>query len=63
MGQRVDADAELTNGIRLLVELAVDTTGMQHERGGQTADAAADNDDLHRSTHNAQLKENNGSQR
>src|SRR5262249_12244790 len=43
MGQRVDADAELTNGIRLLIELAVEAGGMQHERGGKTADAAADN--------------------
>src|SRR5262249_50783833 len=52
MGQRVDPDAEFTNGVRLLVDLAVDAAGMQHERGGQTADAAADYDDLHRSTHN-----------
>jgi hypothetical protein len=51
MGQRVDPDAELTNGVRLLVDLAVDPASVQHERGGQTADAAADNDDLHRSTH------------
>src|SRR5262249_54249597 len=51
MGQRVDPDAELANGVRLLVDLAVDPAAMQHERGGQTADAAADNDDLHRSTH------------
>src|SRR5262249_34377826 len=50
-GQRVDPDAEFTNGVRLLVDLAVDAAGMQHERGGQTADAAADNDDFHRSTH------------
>src|SRR6516165_3484198 len=52
MRQRIDADAELTNGVRLLVDLAVDAAGMQHERGGQAADAAADNDDLHRPTHN-----------
>src|SRR6266516_2458328 len=51
MGQRVDADAELANDIRLLVNLAVDAAGMQHERGGQTADSAADNNDLHRATH------------
>src|SRR5262249_5904938 len=50
-GQRVDPDAEFTNGVRLLVALAVDAAGMQHERGGKTADAAADNDDFHRSTH------------
>src|SRR5262249_48265185 len=63
MGRRVEADAELTKGVRLLVELAVDAASMQHGRGGKTADAAADSDDLHRSTHNTQLKENNGSQR
>src|SRR6516165_76812 len=51
MRQRVDSDAELTNGVRLLVEFAVDAAGMQHERGGETPDAAADNDDLHRPTH------------
>src|SRR5262249_35447444 len=51
MRQRVDADAELTNGVRLLVDLAVDAAGVQHERGGETPDAAADNDDLHRPTH------------
>jgi len=51
MGQRVDADAELTNGVRLLVDFAVDAAGVQHERGGETPDAAADNDDLHRPTH------------
>src|SRR6516164_7096080 len=51
MRQRVDSDAEFTNGVRLLVDLAVDPAGVQHERGGQAADAAADNDDLHRPTH------------
>src|SRR5215475_4955989 len=56
MGQRVDADAELANGVRLLIDLAVDAAGMQHERGGETAGAAADDDDLHRApTTNAQL--------
>jgi hypothetical protein len=53
MGQRVDSDAELTNGVRLLVDFAVDAAGVQHERAGETPDAAADNDDLHRPTHEA----------
>jgi hypothetical protein len=48
MGQRIDADAELANGVRLLVNLAVDAAGMQHEGGRETADAAADDNDLHR---------------
>src|SRR5262249_33749567 len=62
VGQVVEADAELRKAIGLLEELAAAAGGMQQEGGGKTADAAADNDDLHRSTHNAQLKENNGSQ-
>src|SRR5262249_6688671 len=62
MGQRVDATPALTMGIGRLGELEVEAAGMQQGGGGKTADAAADNDDLHRSTHNAQLKENNGSQ-
>ena len=33
------------------MQCAVDPASVQHERGGQTADAAADNDDLHCSTH------------
>ena len=45
--QRVDADAELANAVGLLVDLAVDAAGVQHERGGETADSAADDDDLH----------------
>src|ERR1700750_2911565 len=50
MGQCVDADPELANGIRLLVDVAIDAAGVQPERGRETADAAADNDDLHRPT-------------
>src|SRR5262249_21207827 len=56
MGQRIDADAELANSVRLLINLAVDAAGMQHERGRETTDAAADDDDLHRApTTNATL--------
>ena len=50
MRQRVDADAELANAVGLLVDLAVDPAGMQHERGGETADSPADDDDLHDAT-------------
>ena len=56
MGQRIDADAELVNSVRLLINLAVDAAGMQHERGRETADAAADDDGLQRvttTTHNS----------
>src|SRR6201984_865805 len=48
MRQRVDSDAELTNGVRLLVDLAVDAAGVQHERGGGTPARAAANDALNR---------------
>lgn len=41
---------EIANGVRLLVERAIDTARVQHERGRQSADPAADNDDLHGST-------------
>ena len=45
--QRVDADAELADAVGLLVDLALDTTRMQHQRGGQPANSPADNDRLH----------------
>src|SRR5262245_30493026 len=45
--QRVDADAELADALRLLEQLAVDAARMQHQRRGETANSAADNDDLH----------------
>src|SRR5271155_4004264 len=45
--QRVDADAELAYLIGLLEDFAVDAARVQHQRGGKTADAAADDDDLH----------------
>ena len=47
VGQGVDADAEFADGVGLLIDLAVDTAGMTHQRRGQAADAAADNDRLH----------------
>ena len=62
MGQRIDADAELANSVRLLINLAVDAAGMQHERGRETADAAADDDDLHRVPTTRTTCENNDSQ-
>ena len=45
--QRVDADAELADRIRLLEYFAIKTASMQHERGRQPADAATDNNCLH----------------
>src|SRR5262245_50977091 len=47
VGQGVDADAKLANGIRLLENLAIDAAGMKHERGGEPANPATDNDRLH----------------
>src|ERR1700746_2630710 len=47
MRQGVDADTELADGIRLFVKLALDPPGPQHERGGETADTAADDNRLH----------------
>src|SRR3954454_8256070 len=35
MRQRGDADAKLADAVGLLVDLAVDPAGMQHQRGGQ----------------------------
>src|SRR6516225_4073117 len=51
MRERVDADAELADGLRLLVHVAVDTARMQHQGGGQAADAAADDNAFHDDTH------------
>src|SRR5688500_15340803 len=47
MRQRVDADAELANAVRLLEQFAIDAAGAQHQRGGEAADAASDDDRLH----------------
>ena len=45
--QGVDADAELADGVGLLVNLARDPARMQHEGGRQAPDPAADDNDLH----------------
>src|ERR1700693_5889452 len=50
MRQRIDADAEFADGIRLLEQFAPDAAGPQHQRRGQAADTAADDNRLHRST-------------
>src|SRR5512144_2682740 len=47
MRQGVDADPELADGIRQIVDFAVDTARMQHQRRRKTPNAATDNDDLH----------------
>src|ERR1043165_306933 len=48
--QRVDADAELADGVGLLEDFAIDAARMQHQRGDEPADSAADDDGLHHST-------------
>src|ERR1700693_900387 len=48
MRQRIDADAEFADGLGLLEQFAVDAAGPQHQRGGQSADTAADDNRLHR---------------
>src|SRR5262249_8957457 len=47
MRQRVDAAAEFAHRLRLLVDLAVDAAGMQHERGGEPTHPAAHDDRFH----------------
>ena len=47
MRQRVDADAEFADGVGLLEQFAVDAARAQHQRGGEAADAASDDDRLH----------------
>src|SRR5260221_6161491 len=46
--QRIDADAEFTDGVRLLEQFAADAAGAQHQCGGKASDAAADDNRLHR---------------
>ena len=48
MRQRVDADAEFADGVGLLEQFAADAAGPQHQRRGQAADTAADDNRLHR---------------
>src|SRR5712691_7129599 len=50
MRQRVDADPELANAVGLLIDLAVDPAGVQHERRGEAAYSATDDYDLHDAT-------------
>ena len=47
MRQRIDPDAELADGVGLFEQFAVYAAGPQHQRGGQTSDAAADDNRLH----------------
>src|SRR6516164_806092 len=51
VGQRVDADSELADGVGLLVKLAFNLPRMQHQGGGEPANAAPDDNGLHASTH------------
>src|ERR1700682_707554 len=48
MRQGVDADAKLADGVRLLKQFAANATGPQHQRRGEAADAASDDNGLHR---------------
>src|ERR1700686_389921 len=48
MRQRVDADAEFADGVRLLEQFAADAAGAQHQRLGQPPDTAPDDNRLHR---------------
>jgi hypothetical protein len=45
--QRVDTDAELADGVSLLVDLAMDAACMQHQCGDEPANSSADDDGLH----------------
>src|SRR5215472_5218410 len=47
MRQRIDANAELADLLRLLEHLALHAARMQHQRGGEPADAAACDDRFH----------------
>src|ERR1700722_5231317 len=50
MRQRIDADAEFADRIRLLEQFATDAAGTQHQRRGQAANTATDDNRLHRTT-------------
>src|SRR4029077_18900814 len=50
MRQGGGADVELAGGGRALEDFAVDTACMQHQRRGQAADSAPDDDHFHGST-------------
>jgi hypothetical protein len=46
MREGIDPNPEFANGFCLLEDIAVDASGMEHERGRQAADAAACDDNL-----------------
>src|SRR4051794_33161937 len=48
MGQRVDANAKLADGVGLLENLASEAPRAQHQCGGETTDTATDDNRLHR---------------
>src|ERR1700722_8317554 len=48
MRQRIDADAEFADRIRLLEQFAPDAAGPQHQRRAQAANTAAADNQLHR---------------
>src|SRR3984957_9373348 len=50
MRQRIDADAEFADRIRLLEQFAPDAAGPQHQPRGQAANTATDDNRLHRTT-------------
>src|SRR5260370_1612013 len=47
MRQGVDADAELADRIRLLIQIAIEPPRAQHQRSGEAANAASDDDRFH----------------
>src|SRR6187402_3420020 len=48
MRQRVDADAELADSVRLLKNFTTDAPRAQHQRRSETTDSATDDNRLHR---------------
>src|SRR6266480_332384 len=48
--QGVDADAKFADRVRLLKQFAADAAGAQHQRSGEAANTAADDNRLHRPT-------------
>src|SRR5258708_17435571 len=50
MRQRIDADAKLADGVRLLEQFATNAAGAKHQRGSEAPDSASDDNRLHRPT-------------
>src|SRR4030088_2130887 len=50
MRQGVDADAEFADGVRLFEQFAANAAGPQHQRRGEAANTAPDDNRLHRQT-------------